>query len=257
MLGLLLTLLSTLDVPTPAAAATLAPPTWISALPPAYLGNATTPGACTGPLPVDGWGVVARTSEPPTLIVRLTDDPRAGRVGGCGTPWTTALHKLSAPPDLRLIATLTPLTASSIAGAEPVTDLTTHRCVTRKTLRPYASLTLLGGRLDGFAIELSPSRSIVTARLIDARKSSAKAAPAVVHPLGKVGVRTLEWCDRTDVAEGHCPNPAHGEIRQAVLVGDQLVLTLALGFADICGQDDLIIRAFALPPAVVRSLPAP
>jgi len=39
-----------------------------------------------------------------------------------------------------------------------------------------------------------------------------------------------------------------------VLAGDQLVLTFALGYADICGQDDLTLRAFALPPAVRRSL---
>ncbi len=263
MLGLLLTLLSTLDVPPPEATTSLSPPAAVlAALPTDYIGNAAAPGACTGPLPAGGYGVVGlqqqarsaaqgRIAEPPTLFVRLAEDPKAGRVGGCGTPVPAVLHRVTAPPDLRLVAASEPVAPALPTTLEPLSDLTTHRCVTRETLRSYASLVLLGGPLAGFAIELSPSRSLVTARLLDARKS-----PAVVYPLGRVGVRTLEWCDRTDVAEGACPNPAHGEVRQAVLVGDQLVLTMALGFADVCGQDDLILRAFTLPPAVRRSLPA-
>jgi len=247
MLGLLLTLLSTLEVPaTPSASA---PPALLSALPPAYVGNAGQPGACAGPLAPGGFGVVARIGD--QLMFRISDNldkpGSPGRVGGCGPAAPSQVHAFSLP-DLRPDRS-SAFAASTASVAESFADLVKVRCVTRKTLRLYASLVLLGGELEGFAIELSPSRSIVTARLFDARKT-----PAEVYPLGKIGVRTLEWCDRTDVADGHCPNPANGEVLQAVRVGDQLVLTLALGFGDICGQDDLILKSFPLPPTVRHSL---
>lgn len=243
MLGLLLTLLSTLEVP----AAATPPPALLSALSAAYVGHANDPGACSGPLAAGGVGVVSRVGD--ALMIRVTEDPdkpaKLGRLGGCGNAPAAAVRAFSLP-DLRPIAANK---APAPDSATSIADLVATRCVSRKTLRSYASLVLLGGPLTGFAIELSPSRSIITARLFDARKT-----PAEVYPLGKVGVRTLEWCDVTDIADGHCPNPANGEVLQAVLVDDRLVLTFALGFGDICGQDDLVLASFPLPPAVRRSL---
>ena len=230
MLGLLMLLLPLVAEPTAAPA--------LHQIPAEYVGRATEPGACSGPLVDKGIGVSGRFAD--KLIVGWTEPPR---IGGCDVVHVPVIKQV----------TLATGRMEPLAGAPQktiaVADSVVSRCVTREALRPYHSLALLGGALEGLAVEITPGRSLVTARLIDARKS-----PATVHLLGKIGARTLEVCDRTEVAEGHCPNPTHGDIRQVTLVDDRLVITLGVGLADVCGQDDLVIKVFPLPAEVRRSL---
>ncbi len=231
MIALLFALLPLLDPAPPAPA--------FGNLPTDYVGLASEPGACSGPLSAKPVGVVGRFARD-KLIAGWTDPPR---VGGCDVEHSPKVVEVTLPSGR----------IGQLPGApqktEDVTDLVARRCVTRKALRPYASLALLSGPLEGFALDLHPGRSLVTARLIDTRKT-----PATVHLLGKIGARTLEVCDRTEMAEGHCPNPTHGDVRQVHLIDDHLVVTLGVGLADVCGQDDLVLKVFQLPAEVRRSL---
>lgn len=240
----LLALLLPLVIPDPGAPsapptdAPVATPAVLAKLPADVAGRATGPGACTAPRST--YGIAARAGN--DWIARM--DPGEGRIGSCGQVPAPVLRRLAAG-SFRSLAVL----AAPPADARPLADLVAASCINRDTLRPYGSLVVLGPPLDGFVIDLAPSRNVVHARLYDARKT-----PAEVYPLGKIGVRTLEWCDRTDVAEGHCPNPTHGEVRHVAVADGELIITATLGFADVCGLDDLVVKSFPLPPAARRAL---
>lgn len=249
VLGLLVMLLPWLELAEP-------PPVALAALPPGLVGRALEPGACARALTGDTpYGVIGRvpsrasSERTEALLVQASDASASGRVGGC-PPDKESVRVHLAWPALRPIAA-PPVSDDAQAGdgLEPVPDRVSHRCVTRETLRPYASLALLDGPLAGFALELAPGRNSVSARLVDHRSPT-----VTTYGLGKIGARTLEWCDRTDVAEGHCPNPTHGAILHVALIDDHLVVTLALGRADLCGQDDLVFKALPLPVPIRRSL---
>lgn len=231
LLALLLPLIVP-DTNAPAPAAVLA------TLPREVAGRASDPGVCTTPR--HSFGIVGRAGADWVAWM----GPDDGRVASCGEGPAPVLRRLAAG-GFRGLAVLD----AAPAELRPLTDLVAARCVNRETLRPYASLVVLGPPLAGFVIDLMPSRNVVHARLYDTRKS-----PAEVYPLGKIGVRTLEWCDRTDVADGHCPNPTHGEVRHVAVDDGELVITATLGFADVCGSDDLVVKSFPLPPAVRRAL---
>lgn len=230
----------------------------LARVPAEVVGLARDVGACRRV--DDGYGVVGRASDGTLTFVGAGPEPdslgRKDRIGGCNMvpSYGLATAKIQG---LRLVpradgvsGDVHALRARALGeGLTPVANLVQASCVSRKTLRPVGGLAVLGGPLTGFVLDLVPSRNILTVKLVDARADKVE-----THVLGKTGVRTLEWCDRTDVAEGFCPNPAHGEVLHAALVEGQLVLTMAIGFADICGQDDLVVKAFPLPAKVMRSL---
>jgi hypothetical protein len=233
-------------------------PALLARVPAEVVGLARDVGACRRV--DDGYGVVGRGSDGTLTFVGAGPEPdslgRKDRIGGCNTvpSYGLATAKIQG---LRLVpradgvsGDVHALRARALGeGLTPVANLVQASCVSRKTLRPVGGLAVLGGPLAGFVLDLVPSRNILTVKLVDARADKVE-----THVLGKTGVRTLEWCDRTDVAEGFCPNPAHGEVLHAALVEGQLVLTMAIGFADICGQDDLVVKAFPLPAKLARGL---
>src|SRR5262245_23440745 len=165
MLGLLLFLVPFLDSPS------APPPELLARLPPAYLGNAAAPGACRGPLPEPRYGVIGKSRG--DLLADVASDP-SQRIGGCDRDAGHALQRLRFP-DLRALDEARSLAQPSVVNQmialvdESCDDLIAWRCVSRTTLRPYASLTLLGGALSGLALDVAPSRTLVTVRLIDTR----------------------------------------------------------------------------------------